>query len=123
MLKKHWKILIWSLFIAVIMLLALIDLNIVIPEKWASMDNVRHIAAFTVLIIISRITFPACSLLKILFMLFVLGITIEVAQELFTNGIRKFYLMDVVNNAIGMTIGIAVVVTADIIKRSSKKSA
>ena len=117
MFKKHRKILIWSLFEAIIMFLALIDLKDIMPEKWASLDNVRHIGAFAVMIILSRITFSSWSIFEIVIVALIFGVSIEIAQEIFTNGHRKFYWMDLVNNVIGISLGTLILILHQILNR------
>ncbi len=99
------KILIWFLFIGAVFFLALIDLEAYVSSEFAKQDAFRHIMAFAFFMVLSKVTFPRLSLLKLILMAVLAGLLIEFAQKLFTGGERKFQWQDILNNFFGTVAG------------------
>ncbi len=106
--SKHFKVLIWTFFILSVYALSLISLKEHLPEQVANQWTLRHILAFCVFVILSKLAFPGWSYLKIAIIAFSFGLFIEISQELFTGGRRNFHLSDIINNTIGIICGLII---------------
>lgn len=100
------KILIWLLFIGTVFFLALIDLEAYVSSDFAEQDAIRHVMAFAFFIVLSKVTFPGLSILKLILITVLAGLLIEFAQKLFTGGERKFQWQDILYNLYGTAAGV-----------------
>ncbi len=77
----------------------------------------RHILAFSVFVVVTKITWPRWQIWQIVLAAIGFGIAIEVAQELFTAGVRNFHWQDLMNDGIGIIIGLAIILLYSQIKK------
>ena len=115
--QKSIKITIWIIFIIAIFLLAMMDFEGITGRKMNNDFALRHILAFSVYVILSKITWSTWHILKIIFAAISLGIVIEISQELFTAGVRNFHWQDLINDGIGIIIGLIIIILFQLIKR------
>ena len=86
--QKSIKTTLWLLFILAIFLLALLDLEGMTGRDMSNGFALRHILAFSVFVILTKITWPSWKILHVGLAAIGFGIAIEIAQELFTGGAR-----------------------------------
>ncbi len=69
----------------------------------------RHILAFSVFVVLTKITWPRWHVLHVVLAAIGFGVAIEIAQELFTGGARTFHWHDLMNDGIGVVIGLSII--------------
>lgn len=108
--KHKFTILLWSIYIILILSLALLPDNpkvfdLSLEKPWI----IRHILAFVVFILLTKFTFPRLHFLWLVVIGLGFGLTIEILQLWFTHGAREFSLLDLWYDAVGIGIGMGII--------------
>jgi glycopeptide antibiotics resistance protein len=105
-LKHKLTFLLWSIYIILIFTLALLPDNpkafdLSLEKPWI----IRHILAFVVFILLTRITFPKLKWYWLVLIGLGFGLSIELLQLWLTGGVREFSLLDVGYDVVGIAVG------------------
>ena len=103
-------ILLWSIYIILIFTLALLPDNpkvfdLSLEKPWI----IRHILAFVVFILLTRITFPKLKWFWLVMIGLGFGLSIELLQLWLTGGVREFSLLDVGYDVVGIAVGMGII--------------
>ena len=115
-LKPLHKTILWCLIMAAIFTLALVRSEKILPVLKLTSSDAEHIYVFASIVILTRFTFPNWRLLNIMLITFCFGMAIEYIQELFTEGLRRFYWIDVINNILGIGTGALFIIIKETVK-------
>ncbi|MEA3448660.1 MAG: VanZ family protein [Bacteroidota bacterium] len=115
--QKTIKLTLWLLFILAIFLLSLLDLESMTGRDMSNGFAIRHILTFSVFVLLTKITWPRWHVLQIVLAALGLGIAIEIAQELFTGGVRHFHWHDLMNDCIGVIVGLIVIFLYQVVRQ------
>ena len=108
--KHKLTLLLWSIYIILILSLALLPDNpkvfdLSLEKPWI----IRHILAFVVFILLTRITFPRLHFLWLALIGLSFGLAIELLQLWLTGGVREFSWLDVGYDVVGIAVGMGII--------------
>ncbi|MDX9694334.1 MAG: VanZ family protein [Bacteroidales bacterium] len=107
---KTIKLIIWIIFILLITTVSLLsDPPSFLEDSFSKPWIIRHILAFVVFILLTRITFPKLKWYWLVLIGFGFGLSIELLQLWLTGGVREFSLLDLGYDAVGIVVGMGIV--------------
>lgn len=108
-LKTKIAFILFTTYIVLIFVIALFPNSPQIASSSDLISNIRHILAFVVFILLTRITFPKLKWYWLVLIGLGFGLSIELLQLWLTGGTREFSVLDLCYDVVGIAVGMVII--------------